>query len=506
MASNGKAAKKDRNKEAKGIPITETKVEASTEDLDKEAIISNMEKLGSMVSSQDGIRYEGDALVLPERMRGNLQGAIEQLRQFAKSEESVIEFNRTFLHRPYDGAVAFSRAMALVFGGQGIGKVTKTAWGDIEPKLISVQTGIDEFTEAPWGKIGFKPLDAEFNVGYNYHEDLGVVSHITCKAPRKYKNHIEGFWAIIDTFLSEHSIYRGKMITAAEMTPGFVNPYSFAAEDIIYPVDVMSELTIHLFTPIMKTKRLLDDGVQVKSGILLAGKYGTGKSLAALLAAQKAVENGWTFVTVRADDDPFDALSTASIYSPAVVFIEDLDNLVAQRSRQDVSRLLDAVDSAHNKGVQVILLTTTNFLDKIDKAMLRPGRIDHVIEFGDPDPEAHRKIIESVIPDIRRTVDINYAEVAEAFAGLLPAFASEAARTAYLAKLSVSDGAFAVGTKELIEAAAILQEQRKRMEGSNEAKHEHVPDMTSTTEDAIARVLQRATVLGRPVEVAPPVR
>jgi transitional endoplasmic reticulum ATPase len=482
-----------------------TQVQATQEARTREEILQTLDVLGGMVSGENTIVFEGEKIILPEAMRGNPDGVVAHFKEVRKAEKTKISFERQFLYRPFDGAVAFGRAMSLVFGAQGIGLVTKTMFGEIPPEIITVKTGLDEHTEAPWGRVGFKELDAVFTVGRGYDQEFGDCFKIACKAPRMHRKRIDGFFTFIEQLLKEKSIYKGHAVNGANV-PDYINHMAVTPERVIYTAEVMRKLEVNVFTPIRHAARLKEDGISLKRAVLLSGRYGSGKTLAGMLTAQVAVENGWTFILVRADDDPFDALRTAEAYAPAVVMIEDVDIISAGQSREKIVRVLDALDSVSVKGNQIIAVFTTNFAEEIDRGLLRPGRVDAIIEIDVLDAEGYEKLVRSVLPPVRLAADINFRVVAEAFAEFLPAYASEAARQAYLSALKDSKGhSFQVTTELLLAAASDLSEQKKKMDAADEAKR-FTPSIDSTLEDRVTEILNRTSYRGSELMVSPRVR
>ena len=82
-----------------------------------------------------------------------------------------------------------------------------------------------------------------------------------------------------------------------------------------------------------------------------------------------------------------DALRAAAMYAPAVIFAEDIDKAMeGERSTQmnDILNTLDGIDTKNNP---VITILTSNHLENINKAFLRAGRIDSLIQMGPLDAE-----------------------------------------------------------------------------------------------------------------------
>src|SRR5262249_10585704 len=96
-----------------------------------------------------------------------------------------------------------------------------------------------------------------------------------------------------------------------------------------------------------------------------------------------------------------------------VVFFDDMD--IALRDRDTVNEtddqavFLGALDGLSvNEGV-VFIFTTNCALDLIDRAFKRPGRIDLVLHFKEPDSDLRRRLILRWHKEIRQGIDVEQA-------------------------------------------------------------------------------------------------
>lgn len=175
-------------------------------------------------------------------------------------------------------------------------------------------------------------------------------------------------------------------------------------------------------------------------------------------------------------------LHTAQLYAPAVVWFEDIDTVggADQGSSMYLSRLLDALDGILSKGTEIIAGFTTNHADRLQRGLLRPGRIDTVIHIGELDDAGIEKLIKVVVPpDLLG--DVDYAAVAQAFRGYVPAFAKEAIDRAMRYSIA-RNGGFpdAVTTHDLVSAAQGLRAQHALMEGASEGTGRYTIDSLFT--------------------------
>ena len=139
-------------------------------------------------------------------------------------------------------------------------------------------------------------------------------------------------------------------------------------------------------------------GVRPGRGILLWGPPGTGKTLLARAVAGETdahieticgpeVLSKWVGEAERRIRGIFER---AQRYAPAVVLIDEIDAIAGARDASDshhlreaVSQLLVLLDGLHGRG-RVLVIATTNMPDAVDRAILRPGRIDRKVYMGPP--------------------------------------------------------------------------------------------------------------------------
>jgi transitional endoplasmic reticulum ATPase len=161
-----------------------------------------------------------------------------------------------------------------------------------------------------------------------------------------------------------------------------------------------------------------------------------------------------------------------------VVFIEDIDNETSTGDTEKVSRLLEALDGATSKGSEIMLVVTTNHLDRIHKGMLRPGRFDAVIEIAALDAAGVERLIKAVVGDRKLDPDTDYAQVAKAMAGFFPAFVREAVDRARTLAITRHGRTYTLSTDELVAAAETLNAQLRAMEAATEG--EPTPTLDAT--------------------------
>lgn len=168
------------------------------------------------------------------------------------------------------------------------------------------------------------------------------------------------------------------------------------AAEMVFNPEIEESLNINLFAPIEHRELFKVKGMRLRRGIILEGPYGVGKTLTAYAAARKALANGWTFFL--ADNSIAGiGIKVARSMQPAVLFIEDMD-AGSHGDRDHLNDLLNSMSGVDAKNdIETIMILSTNFIDRIDPAFLRPERIDAIIEVRPPVGNTVNRLVTAMI-------------------------------------------------------------------------------------------------------------
>lgn len=465
----------------------------------RERALEALAKLGGQAVADDDVAFEGKRFVLPESMRGNLDNAIKSLTDKRDEEEKEFAFSRVFTFRPRDGAVATGRALRRAFGFTR-GKPIQTFFGERPPVLIDVEVGLGEHEQAPWGALTVPGLEGlTLYLGSTLDPEYGQVFALSAEGPRKYRFHVEGLFNLVQAELEERSVYRGQAIDGQEV-PKFLDLTGVDESSVVYTRSVLSQLEANVWSPIVHAEQLAELRQPGKRAVLFEGPYGTGKTLAAYLTAQKAVVHGWTFLMCRPGrDDLATVMQTARMYQPACVFFEDLDTVGSPTDGggDHMSRMLDLFDGLDSKGLRLLLVMTTNRVECLHPGLLRPGRLDAVVSVGALDRPGIEQLTRLVLRDALGD-DVDFDQVAKAVNGYMPAFVKEALdRTIRYSVVRNAGQLGQITTDDLIEAAEGLRAQFELMHGASaEPPDTGLPGALGVlVETAAARVIGGSTVV-----------
>jgi proteasome regulatory subunit len=195
-----------------------------------------------------------------------------------------------------------------------------------------------------------------------------------------------------------------------------------------------------------------DVGIDPPSGVLLHGPPGTGKTM---LAKAVANQTDATFIKMAGSElvQKFigegarlvrDLFELAAEHEPAIIFIDEIDAIASKRTESKTSgdaevqrtmmQLLSEMDGFEDRG-EISIIAATNRFDMLDRAILRPGRFDRLIEVPKPDHEGRVHILTIHSRRMNVADDVDYDALAEGTDGF---------SGAELASLATEAGMFAI--------------------------------------------------------------
>ncbi|EIP9220994.1 ATP-binding protein [Salmonella enterica] len=447
--------------------------------------------------------YHGDKLLIPQGM--STQEAIDLLERQRDYLEEEVEINRVYDAFPWDGANALAVALKTKFGWAAA-EGTPGFFGKRPPKMITIEVAYGETIRIPWGRFSLPNVDGYIQTTAS-QKNGRICFAIAGIVKRKDEANVELLFNEIGEYLKAHSIYAGKAIKIRfrddkgqllEMPePKFLATDHISRDMLVYSRDVEEAIATNLFTPIERLQDCIANGIPVKRGVLLGGPYGTGKTMAATVASKLAVDNNITYLYVPHCDELADAIEFAKQYdrTACVIFCEDIDRALNGERSVEMDDILNILDGIDTKAAKIITVLTTNHLENINPAMLRPGRLDAIINVNAPDAEAVTRLIRLYGEGtIAPATDL--APTGKLLAGTIPAVIAEVVKRAKLVQLQLQ----APGTKvenitgEAVYAAAQTMQDQIELLAAQSAKKVTEPTFKEVVGDAVLYALEKKGV------------
>ncbi|KAL1777733.1 spermatogenesis-associated protein 5 isoform X1 [Sigmodon hispidus] len=161
--------------------------------------------------------------------------------------------------------------------------------------------------------------------------------------------------------------------------------------------------------PLKHPKSFIRMGIQPPKGVLLYGPPGCSKTM---IAKALANESGLNFLAIKGPElmnkyvgeserAVREIFRKARAVAPSIIFFDELDALAVERGSSSgagnvadrvLAQLLTEMDGIEQLK-NVTVLAASNRPDRIDKALMRPGRIDRIIYVPLPDAATRREIL-----------------------------------------------------------------------------------------------------------------
>lgn len=417
------------------------------------------------------IQHEGTKITLPgEPGPMPLRKAIEALERKAADEETELDVNEVMDAFPEDALVALNMAMKEKYGWASP-TPKMSFFGPIAPDLVTVQTGpdADEQVQVPFGQFTLPGVENPVEVRRS-RGPKGPVLVLSGTVRKREASVVRDLANLARTILKSSSIYKGKAIRLkadddgdliTSEPPEFLQTRYINPEELVLNPDELEQVKASLWAPVQNTAACVKHNIPLNRGVLLEGTYGTGKTMTANVTSRVCVDNGWTYILLDDVRALKEALLFAQRYQPAVVFAEDVDRVAGERDQRG-NDLLNTIDGVLTKNAQVITVLTTNHVERLDRAMLRPGRLDAVITVKAPEAEAVQRLVRLYGRGLVAAGE-DLSAVGEALAGNIPATIREVVERSKLAMIgngrdTVTAGELLVATKGMERHLGLLNE------------------------------------------------
>ena len=172
-------------------------------------------------------------------------------------------------------------------------------------------------------------------------------------------------------------------------------------ENVFLPQEMKDDIVKHIDGFIANKNRYLKFGRVYKLCLLFTGVPGAGKSSLIKAIAMKYNRPIYALtLTKKLEDESLTELFT-EVKENAIIVLEDIDAFFVDRQAQDVnvsfSAILNLFDGLFSPGNGIILIMTGNNPERLDNALIRPGRVDKIIKFDYPKKREVHQAFDAIV-------------------------------------------------------------------------------------------------------------
>lgn len=181
-------------------------------------------------------------------------------------------------------------------------------------------------------------------------------------------------------------------------------------DSVILPDDIGPQLLVDVKQFLSSSEYYRNLGVPYRRGYLLHGPPGCGKtSYVMALAGELRLSICLLSLSNRGlnDESLMSLLNSAEMHS--VVLMEDIDRAFSNDSNVTMSGLLNALDGIGAQEGRIVFMTT-NHIERLDAALIRPGRADVKVEVGLLDHTQAGRMYGKFFPDAPLSVRTAFAK------------------------------------------------------------------------------------------------
>lgn len=180
-------------------------------------------------------------------------------------------------------------------------------------------------------------------------------------------------------------------------------------DSVVLPKETKTQIVSHIDTFLDEREWYIDNGIPYRTGIILHGVPGTGKTSLVKGMCERFKKSLYVINLNTTSDEALEE-AINSVPKNSIVLMEDIDTYSVtntrgatgdsneKKSHLTLSGLLNAIDGIYSSDGRIVV-ATTNKLEMLDAALVRKGRFNLSIDIGYLTPPCFREFFERFYPD-----------------------------------------------------------------------------------------------------------
>jgi transitional endoplasmic reticulum ATPase len=342
----------------------------------------------------------------------------------------MADFHHKILCFREDGVYQLNKSIEKIYGVSSAKNEEKPSGGGDKPiQTVDVTLANGTRVKVPYGKIDMPDLGEGAMIDIAYEREKNFL-HIKGSCQFRFASMIDDIVEETRILLKTSSIYKDQAVElGAYCEPTILDLSNIDREFMVLSQN--TEVALRpLLTRINKPEECIKRGIPLKTGILLEGKYGTGKTLLAFKVAKQAIENNWSFIYLKEPKLLAQTLRLSKSLdnngNGVIVFLEDVDQITRGNRDASMQDILNTLDGGDTKDMNVIAMFTTNHIELIEPTFLRGKRIGSIVSMGHLEAQTAYDFIQHTFADYT-IVEEGMMEVCKEIeaAEIVPAFMAE---------------------------------------------------------------------------------
>jgi transitional endoplasmic reticulum ATPase len=340
-------------------------------------------KIHSQITSYE--QRQKEKLVELGNSNKSYKNILAYLEAEIKQSTKISTFNYKIKCFKDDGVYQLNRAIEEIYGSVNFKKDENPSGSEGTIQTLDITLASGERIKTLYGKIALPEAGdgACIDISYDSSSDTLLVAG-NCEF--RYSSMIDEIVKRTEDLLKTDSIYKNQAIELDDsFTPRIMDLSSYDEEFVVLSDQAKYELQ-PLMHRILYSEKCKAKGIPLKTGVLLDGAYGTGKTLLAFKIASDAIKNSWSFIYLKEPTHLARTLRLAKTLDQngngVIIFLEDLDQIARGNRDAAMQDILNTLDGGDTKSMNVISIFTTNHLELIEPTFLRGKRIGSIISLG----------------------------------------------------------------------------------------------------------------------------